>query len=420
MTSPLQEALARGLAPGGNLIEALDGLSDYAVAAEDDARALADAVGRLPAPARGEAAPRLSPLHVLVGLFQSVENRDAFEVLRADGVPRLLEAFDEQFASGIGDPGDLLFLLKVAGMYRVEAVVDRVVKAVRRPVEPGSYMWSVIFNTFDADHPYRLRLFHELRVPLPPDFLGVAYLDFANEILREGHVSSHPFDTPEGKARLRGFLTSDESASYAHSATAALPYIGRPERDDLIALAMDHSSSEVRLEAAWASAKLGSDSALKFLARACLDPKSAKVASTYLNDLDQGGRIPAEALEPDFQALAEMTSWLSHPNEFGRDPDAIDVFDARELDWPPTNDRRRLWLVRYRYEPDEPGKAPEVGVGIVGSITFALHGEATADLPPEDLLALYCCWELEVREDPRAPAARSVEAGRALLNRPEA
>jgi hypothetical protein len=413
--SPLQQALARGFVPGGDLHKELEGLSDYAVTTEDDARALVEAVGRLPAPLREEEPPALSTLHVLIGLFQSVESREAFDVLRAEGVPRLLEVFDDRLASGADDPGDLLFLLKVAAMYRVEAVVERVVSAVRRPVEPGSYMWSVIFGVFDEDHPYRLRLFHALRDPLPRGFVGVAYLDLANAVLREGHVSSHPFDTSEGKARLREFLTAADQASYAHSAAVALPFIGRPDRDGLLALAMDHPSVDVPLEAARVAGKLGSDSALRFLSRACLDPRSSKAAVAHLNELGQGGLIPAEALEADFQALSEMVVWLSHPNEFGRAPDAIDVVDTRELFWPPTGDRRDLWLVRYRFEPNEPGESAAVGVGLVGSITFALSGEAAADLPPEDLYALYCCWELQVRKDPRAPEERTVEAGRALL-----
>jgi hypothetical protein len=415
--SPLQNALARGFVPGGDLRKELDGLGDYAVSTEDDARALVEAVGRLPVPSSDGEPPALSTLHVLIGLFQSVESREAFDVLRAEGVPRLLKVFDDRLASGAGDPGELLFLLKVAAMYRVEAVVERVVSAVRRPVEPDSLMWALIFGVFDEDHPYRLRLFHALRDPVPRGLVGVAYLDLANAVLREGHVSSHPFDTPEGKARLSEFLTAAEPASRANSATLALPFIGRPDRDGLLALATDHPCVDVALEAGRLAGKLGSDSALRFLSRACLDPRSSKAAVAHLNELGQGGLIPAEALDSDFRALSEMVVWLSHPNEFGRAPDAIDVFDTRELFWLPTGDRRDLWLVRYRFDPERPGDPAAVGVGLVGSITFALSDEATADMPPEDLYALYCCWELQVRKDPRAPEERTVQAGRALLQK---
>jgi hypothetical protein len=424
--SPLRAALERGLAPGGDLAGCLEALGDYAVTTVDDAHALADAVARLPGPACTAAAPApdgslpRTGLYRVIGLFQSVDSRAAFDVLRAEGVPRLLAAFDARFSAPPGAEGnveELLFLLKVVGMYQVEEVVDRIIAAARRPLGPSSYLWSVIFSVFDENHPQRVRLFQALRDPLPGGFLGVAYLDFANALLRTGHPSSHPFDTPDGRGRLRSFLTDPDEPARAHSAAGALAFIARPERDELLALAMDHPCGDVQLEAARAAAQLGSESALKFLVRACLELRWARVAAAHLKELGHGGRIPAEALSPDFQALAEMVEWLSHPREFGRAPDAVEIDDTRELVWPPTHDRRRLWLVRYRYEPDAPGGQAREGVGIVGSLTFALFQEPTAELAPDDLYALYCCWELQVRGVAGAPARRSIAAGRAILDR---
>ena len=95
--------------------------------------------------------------------------------------------------------------------------------------------------------------------------------------------------------------------------------------------------------------------------------------------------------------MAEMIQWLEYPTEFGRAPDHIEVYDHRRLFWPPTKDERDVWLFRYRYE--EEGGEPEEGVGMVGSVTFALFGEATADLPPEDIYALHCVWELQQEGD---------------------
>ncbi len=140
----------------------------------------------------------------------------------------------------------------------------------------------------------------------------------------------------------------------------------------------------------------------------------------YLTELGQGGRIPAEALAPNHRAAAEMANWLAHPSEFGRPPDAVEVVDSRELLWPPTNDRRRLWVVKYRFNATAEAPADE-GFGLVGSVTFALIGEATADLSPEDIYGLHCCWELEVNNDPRAPrraAPRRGERPRTLKREP--
>jgi hypothetical protein len=112
--------------------------------------------------------------------------------------------------------------------------------------------------------------------------------------------------------------------------------------------------------------------------------------------------------------MAQMCNWLMHPMEFGAAPDEITQYDTRVLDWPPTNDRRRLWLFRYRYAPRDGADAAE-GIGLVGSVTFALFGEVTAGLPAEDVYALHCCWELQTNGDPRAPEQRTAAAGRKIL-----
>ena len=169
------------------------------------------------------------------------------------------------------------------------------------------------------------------------------------------------------------------------------------------------------MEAAWASAYRGGEAGLKFLARQAADPRFAKTAQQYLEELGRTDVIPEAASEPDFQAMAEMSNWLAHPNECGSPPSDIELYDTRKLFWPPTEDTRQLWLFRYRYAARNEDGSDDTGIGMVGSVTFALFGEATADLCPEDVYGLHCCWELERNEDPRAPKKRTAKAGRKLL-----
>src|SRR5690606_18954474 len=138
----------------------------------------------------------------------------------------------------------------------------------------------------------------------------------------------------------------------------------------------------VQIEAAWAAARLGSEGGVQMLARYARDVNHAVVACRYLIELDREDAIPAEACDADFQAMAEMSQWLQHPNEYGKVPDQIEVFDTRTLYWPPTEDERQLWLIRYRYNQHAEDGSDDVGVGLVGSITFALFGETTAELTP--------------------------------------
>ena len=227
----------------------------------------------------------------------------------------------------------------------------------------------------------------------------------------------HPFNSRAGKRQLREWLSSsDENVfSYAHSATASLPFIDGPERNDLLALALDHTNTGVQMEGAWASASLGNEGGVKLLARLCLDPNHSQAACRYLDELGRADAIPAAARAPDFVALADICQWLAHPQEFGRPPDQIDVVDTRTIYWPPTDDRRQVWLFRYRYCATEPDQDDDVGFGMVGSITFALFGETTADKNPLEAYALHCCWELEMQGDSRAPDKRTVENGRHIL-----
>ena len=109
-----------------------------------------------------------------------------------------------------------------------------------------------------------------------------------------------------------------------------------------------------------------------------------------------------------------MCEWLAHPREYGRPPDSIEKVDTRELYWPPTRDRRQLWIFRYRYF-DEDGDVMDDCYGLVGSITWSMldFTEASAD----DVYALHCASELRDKQDPQAPPKVEASAGRKILKR---
>jgi hypothetical protein len=421
--SRLEAALARGLAPGGDLIQELALLRDYALRTGRDAQALCLALARLielPPETPDLPVPSRTSLDWLVGLFQQVETSEAFDVLRAFGLPPLLQLFDER-----SDRLDLLFLLKLFALYQDERGAQRIINAAREGFQAEGRLWSVIFKQLNTQHSYARPILDALRNPLPAGFLGVAYLDWVNTFCLAEEIARHPFDTEEGMARLHGYLTdpNPQHHSFAQSAAAALPFLTRTRRGELLALALDHPCQDVQMEGAWASAKLGSAAGVNFLARMCLDPVRSKQASRYLRELGLEEAIPRSAQDPTFIAQAELVAWLAHPQEFGEPPDEISLYDTRELYWPPTKDRRRFWLFRYRYDvpPAEHAEATghsgrDTGVGLVGSLTFSLVGETTPDMSPEDIYALHCCWELEYLGDSHAPAERTVAAGRQLLD----
>jgi hypothetical protein len=169
------------------------------------------------------------------------------------------------------------------------------------------------------------------------------------------------------------------------------------------------------LEAAAASARTGSEVGAQRLAELCRDPRFADGAIEHLEKLGLAAKIPEEARDPGFRAMAEMCTWLSDPNENGRPPDEITEYDTRVLNWPPTGDRRQLWIFKCRYEPDADRDEAEVDVGLVGSITFSLFFVTSADMKPEEIYALHCCWEMQTRGHPGVPKEISAAYGRKIL-----
>ena len=399
--------------------------SDHRITTADEARAVCRALASGPVYDTPEAAGSL-PLHELTAFFQTVDSKEAATVLRQEGLPhlrRFLETAVQELLPA--DPDDSpaqqrhnthLFVLKILAMYRQPGDGPLLVQAARNPRMAGGYLWSIVFGIVGDRHPDAAAVCEALGEPPPEGFVGVAYLDFANAMAVGRKIARHPFDSEAGIARLVGYLEdrNPKNYSYAVSATASIPFLDAAARDTLMTSADQHPDALVRLEAAWALAKTGSEFGRQRLAQLCLKPRFAARAIEYLEELGLGAHIPAKARDPDYQAMAEMCKWLMHPMEFGAAPDEISQYDTRMLNWPPTNDRRRLWLFRYRYEPRDGADANE-GIGLVGSVTFALFGEATVALSPEDVYALHCCWELQTNGDPRAPEQRAAAAGRKML-----
>jgi hypothetical protein len=396
----LQLALKRATQPGGDLSEELRRLGDYSVNSEADAKALCQILSQLRTREVVVGGWRSSSSLVL--LFQSVSGPDcpAFPILKQTGIPILISILDDALKDESHfDRDDMLFVLKILAMYGTPAGTDAVIRAARWPLKSDGYWWHVVFEFYTKDHPETERLFRALADPLPREFIGVSLLDCANAALIDGVECPHPFDTTAGKQQLESWLTDDdeEHFSYAVSAVAALPFVSSPDRDRLLAIAFDHPSAQVQIEAAWAGAKLGGEAAVRFLGRLCLDVNYGVIARRYLTELNRRDAIPEIAADPDFRARAEFAEWLRHPCELGRAPDELDIVDRRELRWPPQREPKSFWLIKYRVR-DTTGLADDnVGVGLVGSVTFCFFSYDLDQRPPEDCYAIHCFWELEQR-----------------------
>jgi len=409
----LCKVLAQWEENGGDLANELYELGNYPIEKHKDAKAIC----------RTLANPRLSepkgkdiitsPLHAIVGLFQNIKSREGFEELCTNGLPHLRRFLEQGLEHASHDNDDLLFILKILAMYGQKEDVDLIIKAARKPLMQEGYLWSVILGQVDHEHVGHKSLCDGLREPLPDGFIAMTYLDFANSLAINGHLDKHPFDSDQGYARLEHWLSDPDEKHYALSATTALPFIQEHKRQRLLQIAAEHPDVAVQMEAAWAMAKTGLSEGRRYLSNWCLEANYSQKACLYLEEL--GIDIPAKCQEPDFQAMAEMCNWLAHPNECGYPPDKIELYEKRFLYWPPTEDKRPVWLFKYTYNSSGDKNEPDIGIAMIGSVTFALFGEATQSLSPEDVYGLHCCWELEMNQDSRAPKKRTASAGREIL-----
>ncbi|QDU75419.1 hypothetical protein Pan97_24510 [Bremerella volcania] len=402
-SSPLRRALKRGLKPGGDLVEELRGLDDYVISSKRDAEAICEALSTLPGDRSYSTKHFSTPLHELTGLFQDVDGRQcpAFEQLYEEGLPELIRIFDAMVDDASNEEvDDLLYVLKILAMYGSFEGAQKVVEAARMSLKPEAFMWHVILSTFSEEHPQREFVLQALSDPLPTGFVAIGLLDSANGAAINGAFDQHPFDSSAGTRMLRQWLEDPdpEKFSYAHSATAALPFISNPPRDELLALAMDHPDPGVQMEAGWAAGELGRESGLEVLARFCLDVNHSDTAQRYLEELERADLIPSEAQEESFQAKAEFSSWLSHPNELGQAPDSLEIVDHRQLNWPPEGKRRPMWLIRYVLRDDTGLEEDDIDCGLVGSVTWCFFLYKMNQRPPEDVYAIHCYWEMEHAE----------------------
>ncbi|MCE5327402.1 MAG: hypothetical protein LLG01_13425 [Planctomycetaceae bacterium] len=356
----------------------------------------------------------ISQLHDLASACQEVQETDVASYMRENALPELLRIFDGHCGHPDANKSDLLFMLKIFAMYGYIEGVKRIVAASRSEDYAGEYLWSIIFSIVSEDAAASNLVLDGLRDPLPSGFAGIAFLDMCNTLARGRGLAEHPFDSQQGRTKLESWLSSnkEDDVSNAISATAALPFLQSPGRDALFSLAMDHLSPAVQLEGAWACAHTGNQRGLNVLQEKCLDVTLSTRAQKYLQELGREDMIP-ESIEPDFMARAEMSAWLEYPTEFGRPPTSIEVYDTRELYWPPTDDLRQVWLLKYLYDYDN---LKDAGLGMVGSTTFALFSETTSTMSPEDAYGLHCAWELMNKQDSRAPKERSAAAGRKILS----
>ncbi|RKZ50723.1 MAG: hypothetical protein DRR16_27495 [Candidatus Parabeggiatoa sp. nov. 3] len=242
----LGQVLAQWEKNGGDLANELDGLGNYSIEQHKDAKAICRTLvhPRMSEPKGKDIIT--SPLYAIVALFQDITSREAFEELCTNGLPHLRRFLEQGLEHASHDNDDLLFILKTLAMYGQKEDIDLIIKAARKPLMPDDYgWWSAIFKQVDHEHVGHQSLCDGLREPLPKGFIAMIYLDFANSLAINGHLDKHPFDSEQGYARLEHWLTDPFCLkTYAHNATAALPFIQEHKRQRFLQIVAEHLDVE--------------------------------------------------------------------------------------------------------------------------------------------------------------------------------
>lgn len=296
-----------------------------------------------------------------------------------------------------------------------------VVTAATNDADLGPSGASIILEYVPEDTPHAALLFPALTPLIPAGGRRAeAVVALANGLVRSGQLPAHPaaahLPTLAGWLRERG-----PNLRLAEVACAALDLIPGPAAAALLAdVAAEHpdpflrvgaAAALVRREAAGAAGAAGGPPWHTRLAAACRDPLTAAAATAALRALGRAELIPPAASDPEYLARSQALAWLARHRD--RPQAALTLWDRRLLFWPPTGDRRELFLYRYRCAPAAPGEPEQAGVICTGSQTWdliddsaqaAAHRHPYASLrssDPADAYAAHCLWELRGQGDPR-------------------
>ncbi|TWU41209.1 hypothetical protein Q31b_26480 [Novipirellula aureliae] len=248
--------------------------------------------------------------------------------------------------------------------------------------------------------------------------LAAPTLDLANYLVRSGGVDPHPAREKlpvlnlllgEVSGRLARFeenprefgddvetvqATLGEAVALAVSLCDTLSLIGDPSSIGKLNQTIDLKHRRVQCEAAGALAKLGDEDGKKRLLELTKDPAARLRAVHYADELGLGDSVDESVRSDTATAEAEMSLWLTQPQQMGVPPTSVEVVDTRRLLWPSFTNPVDVHLVRFEYSF---GDKTYSNVGMTGPVVFAMSADV-ADMPIDDIYAIYAGWHAEHAE----------------------
>lgn len=287
--------------------------------------------------------------------------------LEQEGIPLLLPHFDRLLPLASEADVGLKFdkLLAIFCLYQTPETLERFMHATRQDLpftQWGEYFWEFQPGAPNYDAFWGSMLDSPPRHELNFQHLLSAANSHALDKTMPAH--RHPFDSPNGIKHLYTCLQTSQTnpdevtrggwvingkhpkPETARLATEALPFIKSQPINKLLELAQTHPSPAVRLEAAWAAAKLGKQSGLDELVRRTHELPLSLAAQDYLEDLGHSELIPEDCFNEAFQAQAFCAQELAALSFQPVKIESIEILGRDNFLWP--LERMEVLLVSYR------------------------------------------------------------------------
>jgi len=392
-------------------------------------------------PERGDTENRLSEADpaVIGGLLRLIHVRvlrglaagdpDALRGLQPEWLVRIIRQSSPQVANRH-------LLMQLLAMMRTPSSLESLV-GVLIDLPPRGWMAAgqilsplMQHDDWPIDH-----VFPNLLDCLSEPSLAAPILDLAGHLVRSGRVPSHP--ASDRIASLNALLGQvgdrlgrfeedprsfgddveqvqailGEAVALAVSLCDAVGLIGDESSIAALNKAAELRHRRVQCEAAGALARLGDGAGVQQLIALAAEPSARLRAIAYLDELGMSEKIDETYRLPAATAEAEIALWLSQPQQMGVPPTSVEVVDSRRMLWPSYHDPVDVFLVRFQYDF---GDRSYSNIGIAGPTVFALNADV-ADLPPEDIYAIYAGWHVEHEDIFTVPANEFNEAQRRLV-----
>lgn len=307
-------------------------------------------------------------------------------------------------------------LLQLLALNRSEPALQKLVK---RLVADAPKDWieaaQVLSPLMQHDDWQVSAVYPEVLEALQHSSLASPLLDLANYLFRRGRIDVHP---AAGRVELLNMLLGEvsnrlaqfeenphvfgddvdtvqnrlgEAVSLAVSLCDCVGLLGDPSSIGKLNKTVELRHRRVQCEAAGALARLGEDSGQKRLLELTSEPAARLRAIQYADEMGFGEMVEPENRSEEATAEAELSLWLSQPQQMGVPPTSLEVVDRKRMLWPSFRDPVDVFLVRFEYDL---GERIYSNVGIAGPMSFALSADV-ADLPMADIYAVYAGWHAE-------------------------